>query len=288
MAASGDESSARQPSATQRPPKGRCSTIRRSAASSTRSCSSRSSRSLFYMAATNAIDNLRRAKIASGLRLPRQHRRLRHQPDADPLQRRRLDLRRRLHRRPSEHAPRRGDRHRASRPSSASRRHRAAVEELDGRQARDGLCRGRPQHPAAAAAAVLVQRGAGAAAAAAQLARASAPGFFLNSRGLFMPRPLFAGDAWLVLCRARRSASSAAFVFRRWAKRQQEATGRQYPVGLVDPRRSSSACRSLVWVVLGARRREPDHLRHAARRAPSTCAAACRSCRNSWRSCSAS
>jgi general L-amino acid transport system permease protein len=57
-------------------------------------------------------------------------------------------------------------------------------------------------------------------------------GFFLNSRGLFMPRPLWASDFWVL---------SVAFVvgiigtvaFRIWAKRRQEATGRQYPVGLV-------------------------------------------------------
>ena len=44
--------------------------------------------------------------------------------------------------------------------------------------------------------------------------------------------------------RLRSSASSGASSSAVWAKRQQEATGQQYPVGLVGARRSSSACRS--------------------------------------------
>jgi general L-amino acid transport system permease protein len=56
-------------------------------------------------------------------------------------------------------------------------------------------------------------------------------GFLINSRGLFMPRPIFAGDAWavgvvLVL------GVVGALAFRTWARRQQAQTGRQYPVGL--------------------------------------------------------
>jgi general L-amino acid transport system permease protein len=57
-------------------------------------------------------------------------------------------------------------------------------------------------------------------------------GFFLNSRGLFMPKPLFAGDVWALLT-AFVVGLVGTFLFRRWAKVQQEATGRQYPVGLV-------------------------------------------------------
>jgi len=57
-------------------------------------------------------------------------------------------------------------------------------------------------------------------------------GFFLNSRGLFMPRPLWASDIW-VLGVAFLVGVGGTLAFRTWAKRQQEATGRQYPVGLV-------------------------------------------------------
>src|SRR5207249_2441672 len=55
-------------------------------------------------------------------------------------------------------------------------------------------------------------------------------GFFLNARGLFMPRPIFAGDAWLVPT-ALAAGLAGAIAFRIWAKRRQEETGRQYPVG---------------------------------------------------------
>jgi len=55
--------------------------------------------------------------------------------------------------------------------------------------------------------------------------------FFLNNRGLFMPRPIFAEQAWLIgLVFVLGVAASIAF--RIWAKREQERTGRQYPVGL--------------------------------------------------------
>jgi general L-amino acid transport system permease protein len=57
-------------------------------------------------------------------------------------------------------------------------------------------------------------------------------GFFLNSRGLFMPRPLYAGDAWIIGT-ALVVGIVATIVFRRWARTQQEQTGRQYPVGSV-------------------------------------------------------
>ena len=55
-------------------------------------------------------------------------------------------------------------------------------------------------------------------------------GFFLNTRGLFMPRPLFASDACVVLA-AFTIGLIGAIAFRIWAKRMQEQTGRQYPVG---------------------------------------------------------
>jgi general L-amino acid transport system permease protein len=57
-------------------------------------------------------------------------------------------------------------------------------------------------------------------------------GFFLNARGLFLPRPIFASDIW-VLVATFVAGLVAALVFRRWAKRQQAATGRQYPTGWV-------------------------------------------------------
>src|SRR5688572_15467849 len=55
--------------------------------------------------------------------------------------------------------------------------------------------------------------------------------FFLNNRGLFMPRPIFAEQAWpigLVFV----LGVAASIAFRIWAKREQERTGRQYPVAL--------------------------------------------------------
>jgi general L-amino acid transport system permease protein len=57
-------------------------------------------------------------------------------------------------------------------------------------------------------------------------------GFFINSRGLFMPRPLYAADAWIVLA-AIAIGVVGTTAFRLWARKQQEQTGRQYPVGLV-------------------------------------------------------
>ncbi|WP_134496682.1 amino acid ABC transporter permease [Microvirga pakistanensis] len=57
-------------------------------------------------------------------------------------------------------------------------------------------------------------------------------GFFLNSRGLFMARPIFAPDAWM-LPAVLLIGLVGAFLYRRWAKTQQERTGRQSPVGLV-------------------------------------------------------
>ncbi|WP_210483347.1 amino acid ABC transporter permease [Microvirga antarctica] len=57
-------------------------------------------------------------------------------------------------------------------------------------------------------------------------------GFFLNSRGLFMPRPLYASDAW-VMGAALVIGIVGTIIFRTWAKKQQESTGRQYPLGLV-------------------------------------------------------
>ncbi|HEU6442708.1 MAG TPA: amino acid ABC transporter permease [Microvirga sp.] len=57
-------------------------------------------------------------------------------------------------------------------------------------------------------------------------------GFFLNSRGLFMARPIYAADAWVIPA-ALVVGLVGTFVYRRWARAQQERTGQQYPVGLV-------------------------------------------------------
>jgi general L-amino acid transport system permease protein len=73
-------------------------------------------------------------------------------------------------------------------------------------------------------------------------------GFFLNARGLFLPKPVFAGDTWAIWA-ALAIGIVASFLFRRWARRIQEATGQQYPVnwitiGLVF------GLPVLVWIVL--------------------------------------
>ena len=73
--------------------------------------------------------------------------------------------------------------------------------------------------------------------------------FFLNSRGFFMPRPIYASDVWAI---------GAAFViglvgsiiYRRWARARQERTGQQAPIGLV----SLALILGLpvaTWIVLG-------------------------------------
>ncbi len=54
---------------------------------------------------------------------------------------------------------------------------------------------------------------------------------FLNNRGMFIPRAVHDDRAWIVWV-AVLIAVVAAIAFRIWAKRVQEATGRQYPVVL--------------------------------------------------------
>lgn len=56
--------------------------------------------------------------------------------------------------------------------------------------------------------------------------------FFLNSRGLFMPSPIFAWDAWAIPL-AFAIGLVGTIVYRRWARARQERTGQQAPVGLV-------------------------------------------------------
>lgn len=55
--------------------------------------------------------------------------------------------------------------------------------------------------------------------------------FFLNNRGLFMPKPIFGGDIWILLA-AFVAGVAGTIAFYVWARRQQEQTGKQYPVGL--------------------------------------------------------
>jgi general L-amino acid transport system permease protein len=55
-------------------------------------------------------------------------------------------------------------------------------------------------------------------------------GFFLNARGLFMPRPIYASDVWVVGT-ALAIGIIGSLAFRAWARAKQEQTGRQYPVG---------------------------------------------------------
>jgi general L-amino acid transport system permease protein len=74
-------------------------------------------------------------------------------------------------------------------------------------------------------------------------------GFFLNNRGLFVPRPLFAADAWLVWAAlAVGIVGSVAFAV--FARRTQEQTGKQYPVVLTSLA-LVLGLPLLVWLVLG-------------------------------------
>ncbi|MBM6594249.1 amino acid ABC transporter permease [Microvirga sp. BT291] len=57
--------------------------------------------------------------------------------------------------------------------------------------------------------------------------------FFLNARGLFMPKPLFAGDAWVIWV-ALAVGVVATILFRRWAWKQQAATGKLYPINWIS------------------------------------------------------
>ena len=109
-------------------------------------CSSSSRSSSSY----NTAQNLQRRGIASGFGFLGNDRRLRHQLLADPVQGRRTPTGASARRHP-QHPVGRGDRHRPGDGPGLRHRHRAAVEELAGRAARDGLRRNAPQHSAAAA-----------------------------------------------------------------------------------------------------------------------------------------
>ena len=53
---------------------------------------------------------------------------------------------------------------------------------------------------------------------------------FLNTRGLFVPKPLYDGRSWLVVA-ALAAGIVATIAVRIWAGREQARTGRQFPVG---------------------------------------------------------
>ena len=74
-------------------------------------------------------------------------------------------------------------------------------------------------------------------------------GFYLNARGLFMPKPLYAADAWLIGA-AFVAGVVGSLVYRRWARRRQEQTGQQYPVGLTTVG-LVLGLPLVVWVLLG-------------------------------------
>jgi general L-amino acid transport system permease protein len=60
-----------------------------------------------------------------------------------------------------------------------------------------------------------------------------ASGFFLSNRGFAVPRPLFEDGSWLIAA-AFLAAVAGAIWFARYAKRVQEATGKQYPVFTIN------------------------------------------------------
>jgi general L-amino acid transport system permease protein len=72
--------------------------------------------------------------------------------------------------------------------------------------------------------------------------------FFLNQRGLFVPKPMLEGHAWLIPLTFI-AGIVATIAFHIWARRQQEQTGRQYPVGLTALG-LILALPALVWVLL--------------------------------------
>ncbi len=74
-------------------------------------------------------------------------------------------------------------------------------------------------------------------------------GFFLNARGLFMPKPLYAADSWIIWT-ALAIGIVATLVFRRWAWQQQAATGRPYPVNSVSVG-LILGLPILAWILLG-------------------------------------
>ncbi|HEY8381736.1 MAG TPA: amino acid ABC transporter permease [Microvirga sp.] len=73
-------------------------------------------------------------------------------------------------------------------------------------------------------------------------------GFFINARGLFMPRPIYAWDVWILLA-VSAAGIVGSLVYRRWAKRRQAQTGQQAPIGLVTLG-LVLVLPALVWILL--------------------------------------
>jgi general L-amino acid transport system permease protein len=71
---------------------------------------------------------------------------------------------------------------------------------------------------------------------------------FLNQRGLYLPKPILAENAWLIPF-VFVAGIIGVIAFHIWAKRQQEQTGRQYPVGL-SALGLVIGLPALVWIVL--------------------------------------
>jgi general L-amino acid transport system permease protein len=71
---------------------------------------------------------------------------------------------------------------------------------------------------------------------------------FLNQRGLYLPKPILAENAWLIPF-VFVAGIIGAIAFHIWAKKQQEQTGRQYPVGLTALG-LVIGLPTLVWIVL--------------------------------------
>jgi general L-amino acid transport system permease protein len=187
---------------------------------------------LLYEASTNAYDNLRRVGIVSGFGFLDNTAGFDISQAFIPYSARRLHLRRGVRRRSSQHADRRRDRDRPRDVPRLRGRGSAALDQLDHQQARHDLRRGDPQRPAAPAAPVLVQRGPGLPAGAARLNQRR------NELLPQQPRPDHAEAGGSTSgpgsCRTFLAIGIvAAIAFRVFARREQEATGRQYPVGLV-------------------------------------------------------
>jgi general L-amino acid transport system permease protein len=72
--------------------------------------------------------------------------------------------------------------------------------------------------------------------------------FFLNSRGLFLPKPIYTSGIWMVVA-AFLIGLVGSIVYRRWARKRQEQTGQQAPVGLVTLA-LVVALPIAVWIVL--------------------------------------
>ena len=224
-----------------------------------------------YQAATNAIENLQRANIASGFGFLSTTAGFRHQPGAHPVQRRR--------RPPTATPSSSACSTRSSWPRSASCSPRflgfiVGIARLSKNWIVAKIAmvyvEVDPQHSAAAATPVLVHRGPDAAAAAAASRSTSAPGSSSMRAGCSCRARSVASHAWIVARALLVAGIVGAVAFRLWAT---TAAGRdRAPISRRAGRRSALVVGLplATWVAAGARRCQPDHLRPAAARAPST------------------